>query len=233
MKNPFVPVFRLFFPPSCDVCGEPLAEGDDFICNSCRWDIPLTGYWNEPGNPVAGRFYGMLPVVQASSFYNFVHDSGFRELIHKFKYKGGWRTAEKIGFWYGSELKDSKMYGDIDVIVPVPLHRRKLLKRGYNQSAYLAKGISRALSKPMDGRTVVRTVHNPSQTQLDKEERWDNVRGIFSVTNPGKLEGKHILLVDDVLTTGATLISCGEAILKHCPDCRISIAVLAASGSGN
>lgn len=229
MENPFRHIFRLFFPPACDACGGPLAEGDGFICNTCRWNIPLTGYWNETDNPVAKRFYGILPVIHASSFFHFVHDSGFRELIHRFKYHGGWRTAEKTGFWYGSELKASGRYGDIDVIIPVPLHRRKLLKRGYNQAAYIAKGIAEAIAKPLDESSVRRTVHNPSQTQLGKDERWDNVQGIFSVAAPEKLNGKHILLVDDVLTTGATLISCGDAVLRECPDCRISIAALAAS----
>lgn len=233
MIKPLTDIFRLFFPATCDVCGNPLAEDGEFICNECRWEMPLTGFWNEMDNPVAKRFYGMLPVIHASSFFHFVHDSNFRSLIHRFKYHGGWRTAEKIGIWYGSELKNSGMYEDIDIVIPIPLHRRKLLKRGYNQSAYIAKGIARSLNRATNDKTVYRKTHTRSQTKLDKHERWDNVKNIFSVTDPAKLNGKHILLVDDVLTTGATIISCGESILRNCPDCHISVAILASSQQNN
>lgn len=227
--NPLKDIFRLFFPEVCAVCGDVLPDGGDFICTSCRWEIPLTGTWNDRQNPVAEKFYGHLPLENACAFFYFVHESDYRGLIHKFKYQGGWRIAEKIGRWFGAELSASPLYGDIDVVVPVPLHIRRRLKRGYNQSEYLARGIGASMGKEIDVSSVRRTSYNESQTGRNKSERWDNVRGIFSVRERAPIAGKHVLLVDDVLTTGATIISCGETILKAYPGCRLSVATLAVS----
>lgn len=227
--NPIKDIFSLFFPDVCAVCGDTLPDGGDFVCTACRWEIPLTGFWSEADNPVARKFYGQLPLENACSFFFFVHESDFRGLIHKFKYQGGWRLAEKIGRWFGAELAASPLYRDVDVIVPVPLHLRRRLHRGYNQSEYIARGISAATGIPVDASSVRRVKYNESQTRRDRAERWDNVRGIFGVNPRSDLAGKHILLVDDVLTTGATLISCGEAILRRFPDCRLSVATLAVS----
>lgn len=229
MLNPFSDISRLFFPEVCAACGKPLPEGGEFLCTTCRWEIPLTGYWTLEKNPVAEKFYGLLPIVQACSFYFFVHESRFRNLIHKFKYQGGWKMAENTGRWFGSQLAGSELYGDIDVIIPVPLHLRKTLRRGYNQSEYIARGIASSMGKPVDTRNVVRKKHNRSQTSRPKSERWKNVEDIFAVRRPETLTGKHILLVDDVLTTGATIVSCGKAIVEAVPGCRLSIATLAVS----
>lgn len=228
-KTLFADVWELFFPRVCAACGRRLGDGDDFLCNYCRWEIPLTDYWTARDNPVREKFGGQFPVEDASAFYFFVHDSNFRALIHDFKYRGGWRAARAMGEWYGAELAASHLYADIDLVVPVPLHIRKRVKRGYNQSEYIAEGISRATGIPVDRRSVRRTVHNRSQTQRRKNERWDNVEGIFSVGNPAALAGKHLLIVDDVLTTGATITSMCEAILHAAPDCRLSVAALAVS----
>ena len=221
----------LFLPPVCPVCGSTIAEGAHTICNRCRIETPLTGFCFRFDNPVVRKFWGVVPVVNASSFIFFVRDSGFRELIHDFKYDGLWKTALEMGRWYGSELARSGLYNDIDIIIPIPLHLRRRLKRGYNQSEYIARGISKATGIGIDTRSVRRIRHNPSQTHQNVRERWDNVKGIFAVRHPERLRGKHILLVDDVLTTGATLISCSETILKAVPDARISIATLAVSRS--
>lgn len=229
MASPLNDIFRLFFPDVCAVCGEPLPDGGDFICTACRWQIPLTRSWERVDNPVAKKFYGQLPLENACSFFYFVHESDFRGLIHKFKYRGGWRLAEKMGRWFGGELAGAELYRGIDVIIPVPLHFRRRLSRGYNQSEYIAHGIGHTMGVPVDTSSVVRSRYNRSQTSRNRQERWDNVRGIFSVRDAAKLAGKHILLVDDVLTTGATLISCGEQILHSVPGCRLSIATLAVS----
>lgn len=226
--TPLKDISRLFFPNVCAVCSELLPDGGDFICTKCRWEIPLTGFWNKIDNPVTQVFYGHIPIINASSFFYFIHDSGFQSLIHTIKYRSGWRYAIKSGKWFGSELAESSLYQDIDVIVPIPLHFRKRLKRGYNQAEYIAKGIGESLQVEVDSKSVIRTVHNPSQTTQRHSERWGNVEGIFSVRSPEKLKGKHILLVDDVLTTGATIISCGETIIQSVPDCQLSIATLAA-----
>lgn len=224
-------IFNLFFPPLCPMCGEKMEHGSGIICARCRWEIPLTGFGSQIENPVCKMFWGHLPIVNASAFAYFIQDGRFRRLIHSFKYRDAWRLAYDMGLWYGHELREGGLYADVDIVVPVPLHLRKRLKRGYNQSEYIARAIAKALSVEVDTRSVVRRVHNKSQTQRKKSERWDNVKGIFKVGNTQSLSGKHILLVDDVLTTGATIISCGEAICRAVPDCRLSIATLAVSQS--
>lgn len=218
----------LIFPPICPVCRE-IIEGDDWLCSMCRMTAPLTGFWNDIDNQITHKIWGLIPVVNASSFIYFVDKSGWRNLIHNFKYRGAWGQAEKMGVWYGGYLKDSGIYEDVDLVIPIPLHVRKLIKRGYNQSEYIAKGIAAELDVKMDCKSVIRSRNNKSQTQSYRGDRWDNVKGVFSIKDKKALENRHILLVDDVFTTGATVISCVEAILKVVPNCRISIAVLAHS----
>lgn len=227
--NPFADIWALFFPRVCASCGRRLGDGDELLCNYCRWAIPLTDFWTERENPVRAKFDGFFPLENASAFYFFVHQSDFRELIHDFKYRGNWRVAREMGRWYGAELAASGLYADIDLIIPVPLHLRKLIRRGYNQSEYIAEGISQAMGIAVDRGSVRRTIHNRSQAQRRKSERWENVEGIFAVKNPAALRERHLLIVDDVLTTGATISSLCETIARAVPDCRLSVAVLAVS----
>lgn len=225
--NPLRDIASLFFPPRCAACGKPLPDGETFLCNYCRWQIPLTRHWERDDNPLAERLRAHVPVVRAAAFYFFSHESPFRDLIHDFKYRGQWLSARRMGEWFGAEI--SPFYIDIDVVVPVPLHLRKRLSRGYNQSEHIARGIAAALSKPVDTRAVMRTTHTRSQATRTGAERWDNVSGIFRVRRPAALAGRHVLLVDDVLTTGATILSLADAIMRAVPDCRVSIATLAAT----
>ena len=211
----------------CIVCGKEVDSNLNNICIHCRYNIPTTGYWLMEENPVKEHFAGIIPVVHASAFYTFREESPWRELIHQFKYSGKWRIAYDLGVWYGAELKSSGLYDDIDIVVPIPLHPMKTIKRGYNQSSYIAEGIAKSLGIKPSLRVVRRTRNNPSQTQRSFKERWQNVDNLFVVRKPRELQGKHILLVDDVLTTGATITSCAEAILRDVPDARISIATLA------
>jgi ComF family protein len=241
--NPLSDIRDLFFPPVCAACGRPLGEGQRFLCTACQWDIPLTGYETQADNPVFRRFWGLLPIENATAMAWFIHRSNFRQLVHRFKYRGQWRGALDMGRWLGRILADTDAYSGVDVIVPVPLHFRKVLKRGYNQSSYIAQGMSLEMGIPVEERAVVRRVNNRSQTEHSKTERWENVEGIFAVRRPERLVGRHILLVDDVLTTGATIGSCAEAIFDAVrpfedPDTplgtatRISIATLYASRLG-
>ena len=225
-------ILGLFFPEQCPACGNVLPEGADFLCPKCRWEIPLTDYWTEHDNPVYRMFDGLIPCVEASSMFLFRSGSHFRNMIHGFKYYGRWRTAEKLGEWFGRELKSSGLYDEIDVVIPIPLHRRKFIHRGYNQSEYIARGITSSMSIHIDCSSVIRNKYNKAQAlSKHKQDRWNNVSGIFSVVRPDNLRGKHILLVDDVLTTGATIASCAEAIIKAVPDCRVSIVTLAVSAA--
>lgn len=222
-------VSSLFFPARCAVCGEPLAAGERIICTFCRATAPLTGYWRESDNPVVRKCWGMVPVVQASGFLFFVHGSGWRQLIHGFKYRGSWRTAREMGEWYGRYLSESGLYADVECVVPLPLHPFKRCRRGYNQSEYIAEGIAAQLGVPVERRSVYRRRNTASQARKSHRERAGNVEGAFAVRHPERLAGRHLLLVDDVMTTGATLLSCADEILRSVPDCRISLAALAVS----
>lgn len=208
-----------------------MPDGTVTVCTRCRWDAPLTGFWMQADNPVVRKFWGVVPVVNACSFFFFVPGGGFRDLVHDIKYRGSWKQAVELGRWFGAEMAKGGLYGDIDVVVPVPLHIRKRVKRGYNQSEYIADGIARSLGCLMDAGSVARVRHNPSQAMKPHRERWKNVEGIFAVRRPERLEGRHVLLVDDVLTTGATITSCAEAIIATVPGVRVSIATLSVSKS--
>lgn len=217
----------LVLPPACPVCGGRLLPGERGFCTLCRATAPLTGYWNEADNPVFRKFWGQVPVERASGFLFFVHGSPWRRMIHGFKYFGAWRSARAAGGWYGSYLAESGLYAEVDVVVPLPLHPLKRLRRGYNQSEYIAEGIAAQLGAEVDRRSVRRSRNTASQALKSHRERPDNVAGAFAVRHPQRLAGRHILLVDDVMTTGSTLIACIEAILRDVPDCRVSVAVLA------
>lgn len=225
----FCDIGALLFPRRCAVCGEPLAPGEHLLCTLCRATAPLTGYWREADNPVARKCWGMVPVEQASGFLFFVHASGWQRMIHGFKYRGAWRTARAMGEWYGRCLAGSGLYDDVDVVVPLPLHPFKRCRRGYNQSEYIAEGIAAQLGVGVERRSVYRRRNTKSQARKPHRERARNVEGAFAVRHAERLAGRHILLVDDVMTTGSTLLSCAGEILRAVPDCRISLAALAVS----
>lgn len=229
LSNLLADLRSLLFPSGCVVCGGDVERSMHGICTMCRYTIPLTQYWQHDDNPTKERFAGIIPLVHASSFFYFSAESQWRTLIHRFKYGGEWRLAETFGHWYGRELRASGRYADVDVVIPVPLHFLKTIKRGYNQSTYLAHSIARELGCKVDTRSVRRRRNNPPQSRKSMGERWTNVEELFSVVDAKALMGKHILLVDDVLTTGATLASLASAILAAAPDVRISIATLAVS----
>ena len=217
------------FPPVCPACGEELARTEHFVCTACRFRAPLTNLWMEADNPMVRRLDGLLPVEHASALMWFIDGSPWQEIIHQFKYAGKWRYARELGEWYGALLADTTTGGDVDVVVPVPLHWRRRISRGYNQSELIADGIASMLGVKVDSRSLCRHVNNPSQTLGNADYRWKNADGIFSVRNPQALYGKHLLLVDDIFTTGATMVSCGSAIVKSlgADNVKISIATIA------
>lgn len=223
-------VASLFMPRSCLACGRVLLEGEESVCLACRYNIPLTNYAKNKENPVKLLFDNVLPVESAMAMFWFVGGTEWQRIIHNFKYHGRWYFAQKMGEWLGEELTDSGNFEDIDLIIPIPLHFRRRLRRGYNQSEQLAIGVARKMGVAYDFRAVRRHLYNESQTLKSRTERWDNVEEIFEVRRAERLRGRHILLVDDVLTTGATITSCASAIIKACGgDVRISVASLAVS----
>ena len=217
----------LFVPRSCAVCGGELPPTKHLVCPSCEATAPLTNLWCEKINPMTERFWGLLPVEHASALFWYVEDSPWREAVHRFKYSGRWLSAYDMGRWYGALMREAGAFADVDVVVPVPLHWWRRMRRGYNQAEYIARGIARELGVEVAPRAVVRHRYNVSQTRQSNAGRWANVEGIFRVREAEKLRGKHILLVDDVFTTGATIFSLGETILSQTEGVRLSVAVLA------
>lgn len=220
----------LIYDDGCIICGRSMGGELGSICLKCRFEMPTTRYLYSSNNPVKEHFEMIAPIVEASSYLYFRTDDRWRKMIHRLKYQGEWRLGLTFGELYGAELKSSGLYNDVDLVVPVPLHVMKYLKRKYNQSEYIAEGIAKELGVKVDRRSLYRRRNNPSQTRQHASERWLNVSDLFAVRNPERLENRHILLVDDVLTTGATLSACIYALQRDVPTCRISIATLAVAG---
>lgn len=220
----------LIYDDGCIICGRSMHGELGSICLRCRFEMPTTRYLYTSNNPVKERFEMIAPIVEASSYLYFKTDDRWRKMVHRLKYRGEWRLGLTFGELYGAELKSSGLYDDIDLVVPVPLHIMKYLKRKYNQSEYIAEGIAKELGVKVDRRALHRRRNNPSQTRQHAADRWLNVDDLFAVRYPERLENKHILLVDDVLTTGATLSSCLYALRRDVPTCRVSIATLAVAG---
>lgn len=220
---------HLFLPRACVVCGRVLVDGEHLVCTACRWHMPLTNTWNDPENPIREKLYGMFMAEQACALFYYQKKSGYDNLVHKFKYSGKAALASALGQWLGKEMHNSGLYDDVELILPVPLHLYRKFSRGYNQSEFLARGIGRSLKKPVCTSNLIRKVYNTSQTRHSSTDRWENVAGIFALRHPEELTGRHILLVDDVLTTGATLDSCAQTIREQAGECRLSVATLAVS----
>jgi ComF family protein len=187
--------------------------------------LPETGFHSYPGNPVEKLFWGRIKIENATAFLFYDKQSKYGHLLHEFKYKGYREIGYFLGELFGSRLSSST-FKDIDIIVPIPLHFSKLRSRGFNQSEVFGEGISKALSRPIIGDALARNVFTSTQTRKGRFDRWKNVEGIFKVSNPELLKNKHILLIDDVVTTGATLEAAGSEILKV-EGTRLSIAALA------
>ena len=224
--NPFVDLINLMFPDVCVACGTSLQKNEHQLCLSCLNDIPKTNYHLMEDNPVEKRFWGKVPVYRATSFFFFQKGSSFQKVLHILKYKGNKEIGELLGKYAAIDLLDSPGFTSIDLIIPVPLHPKKLKSRGYNQSEWIGKGISAILNKPLDTTTLLRVRENATQTKKTVYERYENTEGIFQLSNNSVLEGKHILLVDDVLTTGSTLEACIRTLLET-PGIKISVFTLA------
>ncbi len=226
MLDFFRSAVHLFFPRVCPVCDRVLADGEYLFCTRCRWEMPLTRFWENPANPVHEKLSALVPLRSASSFLFYRKHSGVAGMVHRFKYKGDSRLAYTLGRWYGLEINEAGGV-DADAIAPVPLHPFRRMGRGYNQAEMIARGLSESLGIPVHTGNLVRKSYTASQTRQSRKDRWENVEGIFRLRRPREWNGRHILLVDDVLTTGATLVGCAETLLREAPDCAVSVATLA------
>jgi ComF family protein len=219
-------LLTLFYPKVCAACENSLYKHELCLCNSCFIHLPKSNYHLTRGNPVEQLFWGRVPIVAASSYYLFNKGTRVQHLLHELKYKGKQEVGETVGAWYGQELKHQKEFSEAEVIVPVPLHPRRMKERGFNQAMCFAKGLSKELGIPIDDNLIKRKIYSSTQTQKSKFIRWQNVEEVFEIENKNEYTSKHILLVDDVLTTGATLESCYNALKKQ-GNAFLSIATIA------
>jgi ComF family protein len=226
----FKSLLNLFFPPTCAGCKTILIANENVICTSCRHEMPLTQHHLNPENDAYKKFYGRIPVEHVSALVYFHKKGIVQELIHSLKYRGQEAIGMVLGEWYAEELKNSQLLQTVDAIIPVPLHPKKLRERGYNQVTEFGNALAKSLQIPVNTTILFRQVYSKTQSQKNRLGRTEGIDTIFDVSFDEKDHNKHFLLIDDVITTGATLEVCAKALLKI-PGTKISIVCMAMADS--
>lgn len=226
VENCFHAVVNLFFPRLCAGCGNELFGEEESLCISCTSQLPVTNFHMHANNPVEKIFWGRLGLTSATSYLYFTKGSLLQHLLHAFKYQGNKEIGLFLGRCMGTSFLASGRFASVDGLVPLPLHPKRERKRGYNQAAVICEGIADIIKKPVIKDAVLRPSATQTQTRKSRVGRWKNIEGKFLLSNPAALHDKHILLVDDVVTTGATLESCGIEMM-NVTSLRLSIATLA------
>lgn len=223
MLNDFL---SLIFPQVCASCGKSLYKNEHSICTYCSYHLPKTNFHTDNANPIAKIFWGRINIHSASAYYSFGKGGKVQHLIHQLKYKGQKEIGVSLGKFYGYDLRKCESFKTVETIIPVPLHPKKERKRGYNQSEFFAKGLAESMQAETDFKTLYRATESETQTRKSRVGRWENVESLFKLKDVKSLAGKHILLVDDVVTTGATLEACAQTLLQI-PGVTVSIATIA------
>lgn len=230
MRLPIInSIIELLYPSVCAACGTTLFGWERLVCTHCRSLLPKTGYELNEDNPLARLFYGKVRLKAVTACYFFSKEGKVQHLIHELKYKGNGDAGVFLGQELGKTIKEAPLFQGIDCLIPVPLHPKRERKRGYNQSMMIAQGVSEVTGIPIHDGLLVRSVNTATQTHKTKEDRWQNVKDIFEMRHPEQLEGKYVLLIDDVLTTGATLEACAMQ-LAGVKGITISCATAACAG---
>jgi len=217
---------RWWFPAACPGCSRTLMIHEHYICLHCHYHLPITNFHRDPKNASVQRLWGKVPVEGATSFLYFRPDTLVKNLLIKIKYKNHPHLAQYLGKYYATIVESHPLYSQVDLILPIPLHAKRFAKRGYNQSWYIAKGWSTHLNIPIEKKCLLRRSASISQTKVRKNERFENVKDAFHLKNQKLLENKHVLIIDDVLTTGSTLESSIQTLLSV-EGIRISVLTLA------
>jgi ComF family protein len=222
----FESLINLFFPKVCYACLNYLNDNEDAICISCRHNLPVTNFHFNNDDTVLKVFYGRAKVENATALFRFEKKGIVQQLIHGLKYKGYEKISPLLGDWLGGELKTVEAYKNIDIVIPVPLHKNKLKKRGFNQVSGFGKQIAASLNVEYNEDVLIKITNTSSQTSKNRFTRWNQTDELFTLQNISSIENKHILLVDDIITTGATLEAC-ITVLNQAKNIKVSIACMA------
>jgi ComF family protein len=216
----------LFFPEYCLGCSGGLIKGEEILCTRCILELPRTGYQFNAENPVKEKFIGRLPIKHATAFLKFRKTGIVQHLLHQLKYNNHPEVGRRLGQFFGKEMNSVGLANEFDIIIPMPLHRTRQMKRGYNQSTMFAEGLMMSLGVSYNDTAVARQVNTATQTRKNKTERWENVSKAFNVINSEVIKDKKVLLVDDIITTGASIEACGQELYNN--GCReLSVACIA------
>jgi len=226
LKNIFSTTLHLFYPHLCTGCGSDLLKEQNLLCIKCMHNLPHTNFAVFANNQIEKDFWGRIPLTAAYSQFYFSKEFLIQHLIHQLKYKGDTKIGFYLGEMMGKTLLNSNRFSTIDALIPLPLFADKEHKRGYNQATVICNGISAVMNIPVLNNAVIRQQATQTQTRKHRTERWENVKDSFKVAKANEISGKHLLLVDDVVTTGATLEACGHVILQVA-NVKLSMATLA------
>jgi ComF family protein len=218
-------ILDLAWPRLCPLCGRPLLQKEEILCLNCLYELPKTDQRSFTDNKAAERFWGKIPFEKVGTGYHYLKESKVQKAIEAIKYKGEKELGEYLAREVGYRIKPIGFFDGIDYIIPVPLHPFRQRKRGYNQSEWIARGLSKASGISVDTTHLHRSIYNTTQTTRNLWDRWQNVQTLFGVDCAEELIGKHVLIVDDVLTSGSTLEACGQVMLTV-PNIRISFFAL-------
>lgn len=222
--------FNLFFPNICPLCGLNMSNSDKIFCFACKNNLPKTNYHLYPDdNNIHQIFWGRTEIKYAFAFCYYTKALKIQKIIHLLKYKNKPEIGEEMGRIYAQYLIEKDFIKEIDYIIPVPLHSKKKRKRGYNQSETFANGLSEITKIPVENEILIRNIYTETQTKKSRLKRWENVKEIFELSNPEKIKNKHILIVDDVITTGSTIEACVNEI-KKAENVTVSVASIAVAG---
>ncbi len=226
VENYIKPIYHLLFPHVCNGCGTELLSNEKTICTTCLSFMPKTNFHLIINNPMEQKMAVRTHIENATAYCYFNKGGAIQHLLHGLKYERKQEIGHLLGRRFGKQIEDERWLQDIDLLMPIPLSKQKLKARGFNQSESITLGMADALNKPMDTAAVIRTKNTASQTNKTRAERISNMTDAFLVAYPEFIRNKHILLIDDVITTGATLEACADIILKV-PGTRVSMATLA------
>jgi len=219
-------ILNIFYPEVCLCCKNPLTVHEKTVCLTCRYDLPLTNFSSEKRNLIEKTFFGRIPIENGTALFYFLKPSNVQQLIHELKYKGQQQVGEFVGDWLSEEMISSKRFKNLDCIIPVPLHKNKLKKRGYNQVTVFGKILSKKLNIPFYEDVLIKTDASKTQTKKLRFDRWKNAQHKFIINNSEKINNKHILIIDDIITTGATMEACASILLNE-NNTKVSIATMA------